>query len=103
MISALVTAVSLVVNVFSFGQLSQFGDAAFAPGGWIRVEVRHADPWVAAMLLRGESPPHPEMSTLGVFNIPQRHGGISSGGWLIPKGTLIVNPTDNSILYKPNG
>lgn len=103
MIGSVVTALSVVVNAFAFGQLSQFGDASFAPGGWIRVEVRHADPWVIVMLLQGESPPHPEMSTLSLFGAPQGQGGISSGGWLIPEGTLIVNPADNSILYKPNG
>jgi hypothetical protein len=103
MIGSFVTALTLAANTFVFGQLSQFGEASFAPGGWIRVEVRHADPWVIVMLLRGESPPYPEMSTLGLFGVPQRQGGISSGGWLIPEGTLVVNPADNSILYKPSG
>lgn len=103
MIGSLATALTLAVNAFAYGQLSQFGDASFAPDGWIRVEVLHGDPWVIVMLLRGESPPHPEMSTLGLLGVPQRQGGISSGGWLIPEGTLIVNPADNSILYKPNG
>ncbi|GIV03306.1 MAG: hypothetical protein KatS3mg015_2136 [Fimbriimonadales bacterium] len=94
------SALGLVIHGLLLAQLSQFGDASVQPGGWYRLEVRHADPWVVAMLLRGESPTYPEMSTLGLF------GGASSGTptgsrWLIPEGTLIVNPADNSILYRP--
>lgn len=95
------TIVSMAFQGLLLLQLSQFGDASLQPGGWYRVEVRHADPWVVAMLLRGESPLYPEMSTLGLFGDP-RAGNQVGGRWLIPEGTLTVNPADNSILYRPN-
>lgn len=64
-----------------------------------RIEVLHADPWVIMSLLQGFSPPYPEMSTLGIFGFTPTLG--QGGEWLIPRGILVVNPADNSIIYLP--
>jgi len=60
------------------------------------VHVQHADPYLLVALLMGMSPTQPEISTAG-GQLPQGQGGM----WLIPEGKLIVNPTDNSIIYIP--
>ena len=60
------------------------------------VHVQHADPYLLVALLMGLSPVSPEISTAGG---PMPQG--QTGNWLIPEGKLIVNPTDNSIIYIP--
>lgn len=72
---------------------------AFSQGRPARYQVQHADPYLIVMLLTGQSPRMPEISTAAMFfGMPQQQQG---GNWLIPEGTLIVNPADNSIWYVP--
>lgn len=65
----------------------------------IRIEVRHADPYLIVALLKGLQPPFPELSTLGVFGyqLPQDETRNP-----FVRGLLIVNPADNSILFFPD-
>lgn len=63
--------------------------------------VQHADPYVLVMLLRGESPPYPEISTAAPFGVGAQQAQNAPGTWLIPEGTLTVNPIDNTIWFIP--
>lgn len=65
-----------------------------------RFEVYHADPYVVVMLLMGQSPPYPEVSTLtgwisGMVS-PSGEGTLTG-----VRGRFIVNPADNSIWFIP--
>ncbi|MBL1151734.1 MAG: hypothetical protein D8M22_03220 [Armatimonadetes bacterium] len=72
-----------------------------APPQPIRLQVRHADPWVIKLMLEGGSVVSPEMSTLfGFLGAPPNTGNAVNR--LFQNGTLIVNPTDNSIWFFPD-
>jgi hypothetical protein len=84
-----------------FGQSGQstVQNAAIQLVAFGHYRVQHADPNVIVALLTGASPPFPEIGTGAPygFTLPP----ASQGGWLIPEGTLFVDPTDNTIYYKP--
>lgn len=69
--------------------------------GVVRVYVQHADPYAIKSLLEGLSFSKPELSTiLGFAGVPDQESELIAsifGG----QGTLVVNPTDNSILFFP--
>lgn len=67
----------------------------------VRIVVRHGDPWVIVSLLKGQSPPFSELSTLAWFlgGLPLEFG--PSAGGIGPEGTYIVNPADNCIYFLP--
>ncbi len=77
------------------GELTPVGDF---PGHYY---VQHGDPYVIVMLLMGQSPPFPEMSTARIIFGGQFATQQQNGRWFIPEGTLMVNPADNSIWYIP--
>ncbi len=63
-----------------------------------RFEVFHADPYVVVMLLVGQSPPYPEVSTvMGGRAFLAGEGDL--GG---VRGRFVVNPADNSIWFIPS-
>ncbi|KAA0225984.1 MAG: hypothetical protein HND42_09295 [Armatimonadetes bacterium] len=64
----------------------------------IRIEVRHADPYLIVALLKGLQPPFPELSTLGIFGY---QFPLNESRNPFVRGLLIVNPADNSILFFP--
>ncbi|MFI5385450.1 MAG: hypothetical protein ACHQ50_04940 [Fimbriimonadales bacterium] len=68
---------------------------------FVRIQVMHGDPWAVKALLEGISFNQPELSTiLGFAGVPDKDSDFISsifGG----KGRLVVNPTDNSILFIP--
>lgn len=81
-----------------------FDQQVYGPGGMVGIQVMHADPYLIVALLQGISPPYPEISTTWFLFGAQlgAQGQLGQGGgWLIPEGTLVVNPADNTIWYKP--
>ena len=89
------------------GLFAAFVSGAFAQarpigeGGFMRIYVKHADPWAVKALIEGTSISQPELSTiLGFAGVPAKESSFIEsifGG----QGTLVVNPTDNSILFFP--
>ena len=82
----------------------QFGSKAF------RIPVLRADPWVIKAQLEGNHILAPEMSTIIGFSglggaAGAAAGAASAANTLIKNGTLVVNPTDNSLWWfpKPKG
>jgi hypothetical protein len=80
----------------SLAQTRPVGD-----NGVMRIYVMHADPWAVKALIEGTPISQPELSTiLGFAGIPSKESSFIEsifGG----QGTLVVNPTDNSILFFP--
>lgn len=68
---------------------------------FIRIRVMHGDPWLVKALIEATPVSQPELSTiLGFAGVPDRDSDLITslfGG----KGKLVVNPTDNSILFIP--
>ena len=66
------------------------------------MRVDHGDPWQIKALLEGLQVSQPELSTiLGFAGVPDKESSLIEsifGG----KGKLVVNPTDNSILFFPD-
>ncbi len=64
----------------------------------IKFRVMHADPYLIVALLQGLNETSPEISTILNF------AGVPTtipDGVLVPKGRIVVDPTDNSIIYMP--
>lgn len=82
---------------FSHGQNNPVEGRSF-----IRIVVRHGDPWAIKALIEGTPITQPELSAiLGFAGVPDKESSLLEsmfGG----KGRLIVNPTDNSILFIPS-
>ena len=67
-----------------------------------RIKIRHADPWAVKAMLEGQSIQSPELSTiLGFMGLPQNTSQTVNS--LVEGGKLIVNPTDNSLWFIPDG
>lgn len=81
--------------------LAAVGLATAQRPAFVRIQVNHADPWLVKAMLEGLSVQQPELSTiLGFAGIPDQTSELIEelfGG----QGTLIVNPTDNSLLFIP--
>jgi len=76
---------------------SPVGDNAF-----VRIYVKHADPWAMKALIEGTSISQPELSTiLGFAGVPDKESSMIESIFG-KQGRLVVNPTDNSILFIPN-
>ncbi|HZH97482.1 MAG TPA: hypothetical protein VEX38_00805 [Fimbriimonadaceae bacterium] len=66
----------------------------------IRIPVFHADPYLIVALLEGRRVTQPELSSVFEFvGAPPAAGEALTN--LFGRGKLIVNPTDNSILFFP--
>jgi hypothetical protein len=80
-----------------YSQVRPLGDS-----GVMRVRLMHADPWAVKALLQGTPFNQPELSTiLGFAGVPDKDSDLIQslfGG----KGRLVVNPTDNSLLFFPD-
>jgi hypothetical protein len=64
-----------------------------------RVRVMQADPWYVKAMLEGVAIDQPELSTIfGFAGIPDQEGGLLAG-LLGPKGKVVVDPTDNSLVF----
>ena len=87
---------SVLLAAAAFGQSRGSGEGAF-----VRIPVFHADPWAVKALLEGNSISQPELSTiLGFAGVPDKDSSLIEdlfGG----KGRIVVNPTDNSLLFIP--
>jgi hypothetical protein len=67
---------------------------------FIRIPVFHADPYLIVALLEGRQVMQPEISSLLDFvGFPPATGNTLMN--IFGKGKLIVNPTDNSIIFIP--
>lgn len=81
--------------------LGTVGLATAQRPAFVRILVRHADPWLVKAMLEGISVQQPELSTiLGFAGIPDQTSELIEelfGG----QGKLVVNPTDNSLLFIP--
>ncbi len=87
----------------SLGFFAALAGSSFAQGQpFIKVRVYHADPWAVKALLEGVAFNQPELSTiLGFAGVPDKESSLIEsifGG----KGRLVVNSTDNSILFIPD-
>ena len=67
----------------------------------VRIQVRHADPWMIKSLLEGGQIQSPELSTILALMGGQPPQGNGSNS-LVTDGKLMVNPTDNSLWFIPN-
>jgi hypothetical protein len=89
-------ALAIVTVTFAHGKGQQDNGR-----GFVRIRVMHADPWAMKALIEGTSISQPELSSiLGFAGIPDRDSEMITsifGG----KGRLVVNPTDNSLLFFP--
>lgn len=64
----------------------------------IKYRIMHGDPYLIVALIQGLNVTSPEISVLLNFaGVPTTIPEDS----LIPKGRIVVDPTDNSILYMP--
>jgi hypothetical protein len=89
----------------TIGLLLGLSFAAFAQrnpeSGFVRISVFHADPWAIKALIEGTPISQPELSAiLGFAGVPDKDSELIEsifGG----KGRLVVNPTDNSLLFFP--
>ena len=70
----------------------------------VRLQIRHADPWMVKALIEGASISQPELSTIwGVRGGGTNRGANNAqGSSLLKDGYLVVNPTDNSLWWYPN-
>jgi len=72
--------------------------ASILDGRAVKIQVRHADPCLIVALIQGMQVQSPELSTILNFaGIPTT---IPDDAF-VPKGRMIVDPTDNSIWYLP--
>lgn len=95
LIATLATAACLATGVFAQGR--PLGDS-----GVIRIRVLHGDPWAIKALIEGTQITKPELSTiLGFAGIPDKDSALIESIFG-SKGRLIVNPTDNSLLFFPD-
>ena len=96
----LFAAIGLIASLAgcAFGQARPIAD-----GGFVRIMIFHADPYMVKALLQGSSTytMAPELSTImGFAGVPDKDSELIEsifGG----KGRLVVNPTDNSLLFFP--
>lgn len=96
-----VVRTSILVLICLLSALGWAQTPPTAPPQPIRLQVLHADPWVIKLMLEGGSVVSPEMSTLfGFLGAPPNTGNAVNR--LFQNGTLIVNPTDNSIWFFPD-
>jgi hypothetical protein len=88
--------------------LAALATAAFAGAqtpigdhGVMRMVVKHGDPWMVKALIEGIQISQPELSTiLGFAGIPDQESDLLAS-LFGRQGTLVVNPTDNSIIFFP--
>ena len=89
-----------------FALLAAFVSASFAQSEtsglpYVRIRIMHADPWAVKALLEGTAFNVPELSTiLGFAGVPDKDSELVQsvfGG----KGKIVVNSTDNSLLFIP--
>lgn len=95
LIATLATAACLATGAFAQGR--PLGD-----GGVVRIRVMHGDPWAIKALIEGTQVTQPELSTiLGFAGIPDKDSELIQSIFGA-KGHLVVNPTDNSLLFFPD-
>ena len=97
--TAISLALALIATSATFATVGKQTDNR-AP---VKLKMRHADPWAVKALLEGRSISEPELSTLWGVS-PGKTGGQSntpSNSPLVRDGTLVVNPTDNSLWWFP--
>ncbi|HWA81809.1 MAG TPA: hypothetical protein VG820_00135 [Fimbriimonadaceae bacterium] len=93
-IAPLVAALCLATGAFA--QARPIGE-----NGVIRIRIQHADPWAVKALLEGTQITQPELSAiLGFAGIPDKDSELIQSIFG-SKGRLVVNPTDNSLLFIP--
>jgi hypothetical protein len=64
-----------------------------------RVRVMSADPWFVKAMLEGVAINQPELSTiLGFAGVPDQESALLTG-LLGGKGKIVVDPTDNSLIF----
>jgi hypothetical protein len=72
-----------------------------ADGGFFRITVLHADPYLIKAMLEGTSVMQPELSTILNFaGVPDKDSELITSLFGGP-GRIVVNPTDNSLLFFP--
>jgi hypothetical protein len=67
----------------------------------VRIQIRHADPWLVKAMLEGLMVRSPEISSVIAIGGPNPITN-GTGTPLIPNGTFMVNPADNSLWFIPN-
>ncbi|HVT11021.1 MAG TPA: hypothetical protein VHE55_02035 [Fimbriimonadaceae bacterium] len=90
-------ATTLCLAAGAFAQARPLGD-----DGVVRIRIQHADPWAVKALLEGTQITQPELSAiLGFAGIPDKDSELIQSIFG-SKGRLVVNPTDNSLLFFPD-
>lgn len=84
-------ALALIVAASSWGQTQPERTV-------VRYRIMHGDPYLIVALIQGLEVTSPEISTL--FNFAGVPTTIPDDAF-IPKGRIVVDPTDNSIIYMP--
>ena len=85
-----------VLATSAFCQARPIGD-----GGVFRFQVLHGDPYLIKALLQGTQVMQPELSTLLNFaGVPDKDSDLITSLFGGP-GRIVINPTDNSILFFP--
>ena len=88
--------------VLAFAALTVLGLAQEPPKKepqFIRVRVMSADPWFVKSMLVGVAITQPELSTLlGFAGVPDQESALITG-LLGGKGHIVVDPTDNSLVF----
>ena len=79
-----------------FAQARPIGDK-----GVYRIYIKHADPWFIKAMLEGTAVNQPELSTiLGFAGIPDKESSLLESLFGV-QGRLVVDPTDNSLIFFP--
>ena len=91
----------LAMVVFAGVTAAAFAQAPLEGRAFVRIPVYHGDPYLIKSLIEGISVSQPELSTiLGFAGVPDKDSDLIESIFG-QKGTLRVNPTDNSILFFP--
>ena len=93
--------IALIAFSFALAGCAFSQQDALSGRSFVRIPVYHGDPWFIKALIEGISISQPELSSiLGFAGVPDKDSDLVQsifGG----KGSLVVNPTDNSILFFP--
>lgn len=78
------------------------GQTPSADVTYTRIRVMSADPWFIKSMIEGTPVNQPELSTiLGFAGIPEKESTLIQGIFG-RQGRIIVDPTDNSLIFIPN-